>query len=152
MKIAYIAHPIGGDVKGNLIKVLAIVKHINRTEPDTVPFVPYFADLLAMDDNIAPERTRGIKNDHEFFARRCFHELRLYGDHVTSGMEDEISLAVQYGIRINPCTRQTADWCKKHKIRVAKQLRVDPYEWLSDIIDFQTTIFTFLRTKQERKY
>lgn len=40
MKTAYIAHPVSGDVKGNVEKIIAIVRHINLTEPDIVPFVP----------------------------------------------------------------------------------------------------------------
>jgi len=51
MRICYIAHPISGDVKGNIKKVIKIVREINLAHPDVVPFVPYLSDLYALDDN-----------------------------------------------------------------------------------------------------
>ena len=56
MKIAYIAHPVAGDVSGNIEKILKIVRDINLTMPDVVPFVPYMADLLAMNDDKIPDK------------------------------------------------------------------------------------------------
>ncbi len=61
MRIAYIAHPIGGDVKNNLASIRKIVREINLFEADTVPFVPYYADVVSMDDNVKSERERGLK-------------------------------------------------------------------------------------------
>lgn len=109
MKIVYIAHPIGGDVEGNLKKILAIVRQINLTEPDVVPFVPYFVDCHALNDGVPEERDRGIKNDREFFIRRVFDELRLYGDRISPGMSAEIDLAKEFGIAVVPMTEEIAD-------------------------------------------
>lgn len=100
MKIAYIAHPISGDVNVNIIKVLAIIKHINLTEPDTVPFAPYLPDCMAMDDSIAEQRERGIRNDIALFRAGFIDEVRLYGDVVSSGMIQEIKLANELGIPV----------------------------------------------------
>jgi hypothetical protein len=100
MKVAYIAHPIGGDVEGNLRRIAEIVRHINLNEPETVPFVPYYADCVAMNDADHSERERSIKNDHEFFRRQVIDELRLYGNRISNGMQAEIDLAKMYNIPI----------------------------------------------------
>ena len=34
MKVVYIAHPISGDIQGNLEKIRQIARIINLTEPD----------------------------------------------------------------------------------------------------------------------
>jgi len=107
MRIAYIAHPIGGDVQNNLEKIKNIVRHINLTEPEIVPFAKYWVDCHALDDNSREERERGIKNDREFFERRSFDELRLYGDRISKGMRAEIALAEKYCIPIVPMTTET---------------------------------------------
>ena len=110
MKIAYIAHPIGGDVQGNLKKIDAIVRHINLTEPDVVPFVPYYSDCAgAMDDSNPIERKRGFENNYQFFKRKSFDVLRLYGDRISTGMINEIQWAAKYGITIVPMTSETTD-------------------------------------------
>ena len=95
MKIAYIAHPISGDVEGNLAKIRAIVREINLTEPDVVPFVPYYADCVSMDDSNEIERERGIKNDTFILESGIVDELRLYGDRVSNGMQNEILIALR---------------------------------------------------------
>jgi len=107
MKIAYIAHPIGGDVKSNLAKIQDVVLKINREEPETVPFAPYYLDCLILDDSVPEDRLRGIKNDHEFFERGFIDELRLYGDTISAGMEAEIELAREYKIPVIPMTTGT---------------------------------------------
>jgi hypothetical protein len=100
MKIAYIAHPVSGDVSGNIEKILKIVREINLTMPDVVPFVPYMADLLIMDDNIAAERERGIGNDIAILRSGMVNELWVYGHKVSGGMRAEIELAFELNIPV----------------------------------------------------
>jgi hypothetical protein len=107
MKIAYIAHPIGGNPEGNAKKILDIIKQINLTEPNTVPFAPYITDILALDDNDPEQRERGIKNDAAFFSKKTMDEVRLYGDHLSKGMRGEIEFASFFKIPIRPMTKQT---------------------------------------------
>jgi hypothetical protein len=38
MKVAYIAHPIKGDVESNLAEIRDIVRNINLNQPDVVPW------------------------------------------------------------------------------------------------------------------
>lgn len=100
MLIAYIAHPIRGDVEKNLESIRRIVRRINLMEPDVVPFAPYYLDCHALDDNVPEERARGIRNDREFFDRKLIDELRCYGPEITVGMQHEIDLAAERGIPV----------------------------------------------------
>lgn len=105
MKIAYIAHPISGDIEGNLEKIRQIGREINLNEPDVVPFAPYWFDCHCLDDNDPAERERGIKNDHHLL--RIVDEVRLYGDRISKGMGEEIFLAFDLGIPVIPMTPET---------------------------------------------
>lgn len=107
MIIAYIAHPIGGDVQANLEKIKQIGREINLTEPNVVPIAPYFFDLACLDDNNPLERTRGLNNLRVIFETGFFNEVRLYGSHISKGMDAEIRLADKLGIRVVPMTPGT---------------------------------------------
>ena len=113
MKIAYIAHPVSGDVKGNIEKIIAIVRAININEPNVVPFVPYLADLYALDDNIPEERARGIQNDIHLLKSGFINEVRLYGDRISNGMQAEIELAEEMNIPVVAMTKEI--WIINHK-------------------------------------
>lgn len=116
MKIVYIAHPISGDIKNNLEKIRQIVRHINLTMPDVVPFAPYWLDCFALDDTVKEERERGIKNDTELFMRRFIDELWLFGNTISAGMKAEMKLAETLGI---PCIiRATVDEIKPNPINL----------------------------------
>lgn len=107
MKIAYIAHPISGDIEGNLERIAAICRNINLEEPEVVPFAPYYLDCIALDDNNPEERARGIKNDTELLKRGFVDEVRLYGNKISNGMLAEIKLAEELGIPVFPKTIPT---------------------------------------------
>lgn len=109
MKIVYIAHPLGGDVEGNLDKVIQIIRKINLEEPDVVPFAHYFVDCHALNDNEPEERERGIKNDIALFKKRFIDEVRLYGDKISPGMREEIKLAHTLDIPVKPMTDGTLE-------------------------------------------
>lgn len=100
MKIAYIVHPIAGDVHGNVQKILEIVKGINRTRSNVVPFAPYIADVLVLDDDDAGQRSRGIGNDMAILKSGIVNELWVYGPRISGGMKAEIELAFELNIPI----------------------------------------------------
>lgn len=101
MKIIYVAHPISGNVIGNLGKIISIVRGINLDHPNVVPLVPYFTDVLALNDSIPEERDRGIKNNTTILRRGFVDELWVYGDWQSSaGCRAEINLAVDLGIPV----------------------------------------------------
>ena len=88
MIVAYIAHPIAGDVAGNVARVKAIMADIIRTESDAAPIAPYLTYLEILDDNKPEERARGMSMNLEQLA--MVDELRLYGDRISKGMWKEI--------------------------------------------------------------
>jgi hypothetical protein len=104
MIIAYIAHPIapheGVTTRDNLIAIKDIVRQVNLKYPDVIPFVPYYADCIALDENIISERERGLRNDEEFFRRRVMDQLWVYGPRVSIGMQHEIITAVKFNIPV----------------------------------------------------
>lgn len=107
MKVTYIAHPIGMNVEGNLQKIIDIIREINIREPGTIPFAPYYADCIALDDSIREERERGISNSTYLLTAGFIDELRLYGNRISPGMMDEIRIAKQMGIFVRPMTTGT---------------------------------------------
>jgi len=100
MKIVYIAHPISGDIQNNLKKIIQIIREINTTQKDVVPFAHYWVDCHALNDDIPEERQRGIDNDMELFRRKFIDELWLYGDRISNGMIAEIGICEQLNIPV----------------------------------------------------
>lgn len=99
-KVIYIAHPISGDIKENLHSIRKIVRHLNLSKTDIVPFVPYYVDVVSLDDNNPVERERGIQNDIALFERGVIDEVHLYGDKISDGMQQEILLARRLNIPV----------------------------------------------------
>jgi len=93
MKIVYIAHPISGDIEGNLADIRRIVRKINMAHKDVVPFVPYYADIVSLDDTVPEERERGIANDTAVLRSGCVNEVWLTGNRISTGMQAEKQLA-----------------------------------------------------------
>jgi len=100
MKIVYIAHQIAGDVHGNVEKILKIIRELNLTREDIVPFAPYITDVLALDDNVPEERSRGIKNGIQILRSGMVDELWVYGEKISGGVAAEIDLAWELNIPI----------------------------------------------------
>ena|SRR4030042_1948242 len=100
MKIVYICHPVSGDVMGNIEKIMKIIRDINLSSEDVVPFAPYLGDLLALDDNKPEERSRGILNDIAILRSGIINELWCYGDRISAGMKEEINLAFNMGVPV----------------------------------------------------
>lgn len=100
MKICYIAHPIGGDIEKNLADLRRIVRKLNLERPLVVPFVPYYADIVSLNDDVFAERERGIKNDMAILASGVVDEVWLTGDRISNGMASEKELADKLGIPV----------------------------------------------------
>lgn len=100
MIIAYIAHPISGNVPANLEDLRRINRLVNENYPNVVPFMPYYADCISLDDSIPAERERGIANDKAIFESGIIEELWITGDRISAGMIEEIVLAATKGITI----------------------------------------------------
>jgi hypothetical protein len=100
MKVVYIAHPIGGEVDRNLADLRRIVANLNRIHKDLIPFVPYYSDVVSLDDAHPGDRDRGIKNGQFILASGVVDELWLTGSHISAGMEYEKFAAERLGIPV----------------------------------------------------
>jgi|ERR1035437_771838 hypothetical protein len=103
-KIVFVAHPISGDVEGNIRKVIAICKSIHSKI-----VIPIFPGLLWMqylgDSDVDKDLTDDT--DRQYFRRPLFDELWLYGDHISEEMKKKIALAEKHGIPIVAKTPET---------------------------------------------
>ena len=104
-KTVFIAHPISGDVRGNIEKVLKICEEIHTR--DIIPVAPYLVSLQYLNDEVVEDRELGMEANHECFRRRYIDELWLFGDFISSGMWKEIGLAREIGIPIIAKTEGT---------------------------------------------
>jgi hypothetical protein len=104
-KTVFIAHPISGDIEGNRKRVLAICERVHSRE--IIPVAPYLVSLQYLDDSLVEDRVLGIDANLECFHRRYIDELWLFGDRISSGMKEEIKLALECGIPIVPKTKAT---------------------------------------------
>lgn len=100
MKVIYIAHPISGDVAGNLEKIRVIARDIMLKDENIIAFAPYWFDCHVLDDNNPAERQRGINNDIAWFHKGFIDELWAFGDRISNGMKHEINLAESLGIPV----------------------------------------------------
>lgn len=106
MKQIYIAHPISGDISGNIQKVLAIFRDLALT-PDIVPHAPYIVALQALDDKNPKEREAGMNINFDLIKSGIIQEIWLYGDAVSNGMIQEINFARNLNIPIIPHSKET---------------------------------------------
>lgn len=105
-KIVYIAHPIGGDVEGNLERLNLIYNELSKDE-SIIPFIPYYATVMGLDDSDPDAREKGMRHNYEFFYRNVIDEVWLYGDRISSGMEQEILWADEHSIPVFSKTEGT---------------------------------------------
>ncbi len=111
-KLIYIAHPIGGDVEGNVERVLRICRAIHIQKRDIIPFAPYIASLKYLDDTIPEERELGMLANRELFLRKAMDEMWLYGSKISIGMAREVQLCIEHKIPMrcgNPDLAHTLD-------------------------------------------
>ena len=99
-RVVYIAHPVSGDVDGNIKSILKICNDIHKADNDIVPFAPYLVSLKYLDNDVVEEREMGVQVNIEFFERRTMQEVWLCGSSISPGMVQEIKLAKQFNIPI----------------------------------------------------
>jgi hypothetical protein len=119
-KTVYPAHPISGDVEGNIRRIKAIVRKLHLT-PGIQPVAPYISDCDGiLDDNNPEERALGIAADVEYFKRGMIDEVWLFGSRISNGMSHEIRLALDLGIPVVAKTAITACELKEFPYKPAQ--------------------------------
>jgi hypothetical protein len=86
--IAYVAHPVSGDVTANLARALRWLAWLTRTEPNTTFIAPWIAAIMSGEDDSDPVvRARGLAHD-VIVVKRC-DAIVLCGGRVSQGMAME---------------------------------------------------------------
>ena len=86
--IAYLAHPVGGDVENNIARAKRWLHWLSRQAPQAAVIAPWIANIEAgEDDNDPIQRTRGLAKA-ALVASRC-DAIILCGGRVSSGMAIE---------------------------------------------------------------
>ena len=121
-KIIYIAHPIAGDIQGNIKRVLEICRQVHTKA--IIPVAPYILSLQYLNDEVKRDRRLGVDAGLEYFYRRYIEELWLFGDKISQGMIREITCALKVrGIPIFAKTKGTQE--VYHRILKQIQLAED---------------------------
>lgn len=105
MKTVFVGHPIGGDIAGNIKKVLEICERIHTK--DIVPVAPYLVSLQYLKDEVVEDRQLGVEANLECFRRGYVDELWLFGDKISAGMKEEVAAAKKCNIPVVPQTEGT---------------------------------------------
>ncbi len=104
-KFVFVAHPISGDVEGNIQKVLKICRRIHSL--NVIPLFPRYLNKSYLSESERDvELVRETVRQH--FERRVVDELWLYGDRISQGMWDEIVLARQNNVPVIAKSPETA--------------------------------------------
>lgn len=94
--VAYVAHPVAGDVSANLARALRWLAWLSKECPDVAVVAPWIANIMSgEDDNDPVVRARGLAHDVTV-VKRC-DCLILCGGRVSSGMAMERDAMVAIG-------------------------------------------------------
>lgn len=97
MKKVYICAPLGGDVEGNIKRVIRYTEYTLKC--GAAPVVPHFYALY-LNDNVPAERELGMAAGLSLLW--FCDELWIFGERITGGMEAEI----RFCKNLNIITRQ----------------------------------------------
>lgn len=124
MIIVYVAHPIGGDVEGNIRLVGKECERIFDRHPEVMAIAPYIFALKFLDDSNPSDRLRGICMNKEYFDKGFIDELWLFGDRISNGMWQEIQWARKLGIPVVPMTNETQLELIRREIEIGDKIQI----------------------------
>lgn len=102
-QVWYMAHPVGGDVTGNLERADRWLTFLRRGFPDIAVIAPWIASIKAGENDADPEqRERGLL-DAVAVCGRC-DAIVLTGGRVSAGMEREARAARNAGATVMDMT------------------------------------------------
>jgi hypothetical protein len=97
--VAYMAHPVSGDVPGNLARALRWLRYLSAEVGGTAFIAPWIAALMSGEDDSDPEvRARGLAHDVTV-VKRC-DCLVLVGGRVSQGMAMERDAMITTGGKV----------------------------------------------------
>lgn len=140
VKRVFIGHPISGDEEGNTRLVIAICRVIHSQ--DVIPVFPSFTWRQYLGGS-EEDKSLARQVNEEYFKSGFINELWLYGDRISTGMKDEIKLALKYRVPIVAKTESTKkeleqilgqllgelDWRRLTKKKEKCYELMRPYSW-----------------------
>lgn len=94
-------HPIGGDVEKNLKNLDMIYKWVTDHYPNIIPFVPYYATVMGLDDSNPRYREIGMGHNEALIRAGIVSEAWWFTDRISTGMWKEIDLFRELSIPYN---------------------------------------------------
>ena len=103
LRVVYLAHPVSGDVPGNLARARRWLAWAIAAHADVAPIAPWITQCEVQDDAHEKQRARGLRDDCAVVAR-C-DELWLVGGRISAGMRLERVAAEDAGVLVVDLTR-----------------------------------------------
>ena len=115
ISVVYLAHPVSGDVTGNLAEARLWVRHLEENNPNIAIVASWITECEVWDDAKPEERAAGLRRDMAVLAK-C-DELWLVGPRISEGMQMEKTFAEAKGIPVTDltgCEREALaeEWAK----------------------------------------
>lgn len=88
-QVVYVAHPVSGNVAGNIASAEALYAWLVEMHPDVAFVMSWLVDVLTGDDLDPERRERGLR-DCEAIAARC-DGIVLVGPRLSTGMMRELA-------------------------------------------------------------
>ena len=104
MRVIYFAHPVSGDVAGNLKKARAWIRFLEATNPDVAIVANWITECEIWDDDVPEQRAASLARDLAVISK-C-DELWYGGverGELTRGMELEYEHAAKLGKPVTWC-------------------------------------------------
>lgn len=98
MKITYLAHPVSGDVPGNLAEARRWIRWLYDHVPGIAVLAPWITTCEVLDENNPEHRKLGLRCDIAVIAR-C-DAILLVGPVLSAGMRAELLAAESHGLHI----------------------------------------------------
>lgn len=102
MTIAYLAHPLAGDVPGNLARAKRWLRWAITYHPQHLVLAPWIVEAELFDESDPDQRAAAMRRCKQF-VMRC-GELWLVGGRVSAGMAEEREIAELAGVVVRDLT------------------------------------------------
>ncbi len=104
MRVIYMAHPLGGDVLGNLARAKEWYRWCYSLGLDAVFLTPWMQTLELLAEDDADPATRSRAMDRNVAVLRKCDELWLCGLTMSRGMQIEANAARESGVKVRDFT------------------------------------------------
>lgn len=102
-RLVYMAHPVAGAVRANLVKAEKWVRIIEERFPDVAVLAPWITGARVWNDNVISHRVAQMSRGKSVICR-C-DEVWLVGEVVSDGMAEEEMFAIQNGVIVQRILR-----------------------------------------------